>query len=166
MSNGIIGRLSTSATTYDSTGIDLGAIESIDYPKQSPLDPMSYPDTPAKDQEFYDQAGAELEVSITGEYGGNSITWAQCFAWAESIQALITGEQYDSSQPRYLALYQKDIYGPGNHLWVLRDDPTLAQNSASNGPIHVIVESFIPKIGSGSSPSLGYTLKVKQQAPY
>lgn len=139
------GKLSTS-TNY-AAGIDLGYIESITPVFSGSLDPMSYPDTPASEQEFYDMSGASLSITVKGKWTGSS--WSTGISWMWSIAALITGSQYDDAASRYLSVYD-------GSTWMF----------GSSAPIHVIVESFEPTLACGTQPMIEYTLKVNQQAVY
>lgn len=160
----LIGKLSTSDSTYDSTGIDLGTFAwEYDHAEQTSSFGLI---GPAREQEHESSMGAERTIIINGQYGPTGATWAQVYAWMEAMDALITGSQYDDSAHRYLCLYHKNLYSTGVHLWGLRDDPSLAQSSSGNKPMHVIVESFAPKIGTGTSPEVSYTLRVKQQVKF
>jgi hypothetical protein len=156
-------KLSTTSAGY-SSGIDLGIIEDPSPSWENKCDPMDYPDTPPVEQEFYDFSGASLQIEINGWKAFSN--WADAIAWKESIAKLLTGSQYDDSAQRWLAIYIHGYTGFTNELWFLRDDMTVAQDSASNGPVHVILESFKPKVKSGDQPAYEYSLRCYQQVKY
>lgn len=138
------GYISTS-TNYAS-GYSLGYIEKLSLSYQNPCSPMGWPDTPASEQEFCDDSGASLTVTVSGKYTSSS--WGTVLTWMQNVAALLTGSQYDDSQSRYLAVYEGSTYV-----------------FPSQG-IHVIVESFEPTISEGTQPLIEYTLKVNQQVSY
>jgi hypothetical protein len=138
------GYISTS-TSY-SSGYSLGTIEKLSMSYQNPCDPLGWPDTPVSEQEFCDDSGASLTVTVTGRYTSSS--WGTVLTWMQNVAALLTGSQYDDSQSRYLAIYEGTTYV----------FPTQG--------IHIIVESFEPTISEGTQPLIEYTLKVNQQVSY
>ena len=149
MTSNFVGKISTTSGGYAS-GIDLGVF-SWKESHREPCTPMGRMDTKPSEQEFSTDEGAFLEITITGEYGTSSTTWANIATWKKSIQDLITGSQYDDSADRYLAIYS------GDGVWPLN-------NTAA--PIHVILESFEPEIPEGTAPTCKYTLKCYQQVSY
>jgi len=158
----LTGKIATSDSTYDTSGYDLGTF-SFEVVVSEPCE-SSQLIGPAKEQEFMTSNGAERTVTISGTYGAS--TWALLYKWEEDMEGLVTGSQYDDASPRFLALYHKDYYSAGVHLWALRDDPSKDQNSNQNKPIHVIVEEFSGRVSEGTSPEITYTLRVRQQVRY
>lgn len=160
--DGFVGRISLTAAGY-ATGIDLGTLEDIKKPLASPLDTMTFPSLPASEQETMDQ-GAVRQITITGSIGFSSEE--ELIAWQESIDDLIDGNQYWNNEERYLAIYKPDSFGTDRHLWYIRADTTLDQDSTSNAPILVIIESFDPSGKGGEVGSCDYILKCTQQKAY
>jgi len=135
-----------STTTSYSGGYSLGTIERLSPSWQNPCDNMSWPDTPASEQEFYDMSGASLTVTVSGRY--TSTSWSTVLTWMQNVAALLSGDQYDEMRSRYLAIYDGNTY------------------VFSTQGIHVIVESFECNIAGGDAPCIEYTLKVNQQVSY
>ncbi|OPY30355.1 MAG: hypothetical protein A4E31_00405 [Methanomassiliicoccales archaeon PtaU1.Bin030] len=149
MTSNFVGKLSTTSAGY-SSGVDLGIFTWKEVWRE-PVTPLGWPDVPPSEQEFTTDEGASLEITITGETGPTVTSWSGVASWKASIQAFITGMQYDESQSRYLAIYN------GDGVWPINN---------TSSPIHVIIESFEPEIEAGSSPSCKYTLKCYQQVSY
>jgi hypothetical protein len=177
---GFTGKLALNTTDYDSTGLDLGVIESYEPIKEGALDPFEYPDTDARDQEYYDSSGAKKEISITGCYIPSDGSWATLIAWKEAMEGYLNGYIYDQSIDLYLCVYIKDYYGSGLHLWLERNDAALletngeevgldvftdrlAMNEAGNIPICVTISSLKLTVKGGTSPTIDYTITLVQR---
>jgi len=175
------GKLSLSKTAYDTEGYDLGIIETYQASKSVNLDPFEYPDYDAREQEYFDMAGSAKNISISGSYVPVDGSWATLINWKETLEAFVNGYTFDSGVNIYLAIYMKDFYGAGNHLWLERfEAPLLEQsnagvnainaytpkppmNSITNRPICVTLENLSIELKGGESPNATYQLTLVQR---
>jgi len=163
------------AANMETTGYDLGIIERVESSKEVQLDPFEYPDTDAREQEYFDAAGSSKHIRISGSFVAD--TWALVLAWKETLEALVNGYTFDNAINLYLGIYIKDFFSASHHLWLERFAPPLLeldangmpglnvyprpiQDSHDNKPVCITPESISIQVTAGESPNATYELSV------
>jgi len=176
------GKIALEHDTYDSLGYDLGIVESYKAEKTMQVDSMEYPDTDARWQEYFDLSGSSKRVHLTGNIIPADGKWETLLAWKENIEAFVNGYIFDNGIDIWLAVYIKDYFSTGVHLWMDRaiaplleatateigldvEVDKLDQEHADNCPICVTIEAFSVEISQGTSPTANWSLTAVQRYP-
>lgn len=163
-------------------GIDLGVIDSFESDKAEVVESFEYPDTDAREQEWFDQAGSEKKITLTGTYIGTD--WQDALWFKETMEAYINGFVYDQGINFFLAIYIPNYFGTGEHLWIEREGAPLlemdnegevglnritarpAMQNSTNRPICVTPHSFKATIKGGTSPVVEYVMMLVQRMEF
>ena len=60
---------------------DLGIVDNYKSQKNQQMDSFEYPDTDAREQEYFDISGSEKVIQLGGTYVPSDQSWATLLAW-------------------------------------------------------------------------------------